>query len=700
MQHMKLLAFRVTNFRSVEDSDWIEVDTVTGLIGTNESGKTNIIMPLWKLKPARGGEIESTADYPRKRYNEIRTMEHKPVFIRARFQLSENLAQTIAQLAGAEVNDVRLAEVSRDFDGKNVVSFPEATPRRTAAKTKLQQILACTESELAEIEPFKTEASLAEAILDAVRRAHTVVEQMDGDIDAESLTKLSKCLSVVALDDHPKGSKIVPRYKQLQTEIGNELTAITAPHPSKVTKASAKVIEEMPSFVYYSNYGNLDSEIYLPHVIDNLKRDDLGAKEGAKVRTLKVLFDFVKLEPQEILKLGRDPAGKLSDEQIAEAAQNKKERDILLQSAGTDLTHKFRDWWQQGEYRFRFQADGDHFRIWVSDDLRPEDIELEGRSSGLQWFLSFYLVFLVESKDAHKGAILLLDEPGLTLHALAQEDLSDFFENLSKTNQIIYSTHSAHMIHADHLDRIRAVYIGNSGDTLVTANLRAASDPRSSRSRSLHPVHSVLGLSSSRTTLQFCQSVIVEGESDQTYLSAMKVYLIAKGLIRPPREMVFLPAGGTKGVKGILPVVAGTSEELPFVVLDADESGQAMADALREHLYAAHRERVVSIREFADMENAEIEDLWPSDLLADAITRYLRGPEEEFSEFYQHSKPIVLQVKAYAAKHGLVLEVPGWKVAVAERAKARLLREPEKIADVQAGLWHKLFARLLLGSHE
>ena len=63
-----------------------------------------------------------------------------------------------------------------------------------------------------------------------------------------------------------------------------------------------------------------------------------------------------------------------------------------------------------------------------------------------------------------------------------------------------------------------------------------------------------------------------------------------------------------------------------------------MADALREHLYAAHRERVVSIREFADMENAEIEDLWPSDLLADAITRYLRGPEEEFSEFYQPSK--------------------------------------------------------------
>lgn len=79
-----------------------------------------------------------------------------------------------------------------------------------------------------------------------------------------------------------------------------------------------------------------------------------------------------------------------------------------MQSASTELTSKFRDWWKQGEYRFRFEADGNHFRIWVSDDKRPEDIELEGRSTGLQWFLSFYLTFLVESKDAHKNSIVLV----------------------------------------------------------------------------------------------------------------------------------------------------------------------------------------------------------------------------------------------------------------------------------------------------
>ena len=119
--------------------------------------------------------------------------------------------------------------------------------------------------------------------------------------------------------------------------------------------------------MYYSNYGNLDSEIYLPYVIANMSRKGLGSKEEAKARTLKVLFDFVRLEPTEILELGQDfkaPNANVqpTTEQIEQIAKKKRERSVLLQSAGTELTSKFRDWWKQGEYRIRFEADGDHFR--------------------------------------------------------------------------------------------------------------------------------------------------------------------------------------------------------------------------------------------------------------------------------------------------------------------------------------------------
>jgi recombinational DNA repair ATPase RecF len=80
---MKLTGFRVTNFRSVEDSGWIDASDVTALIGTNESGKTNLLIPLWKLNPAKGGEIEPLLDYPRNRYH-IGSHEVKHNFIGAK----------------------------------------------------------------------------------------------------------------------------------------------------------------------------------------------------------------------------------------------------------------------------------------------------------------------------------------------------------------------------------------------------------------------------------------------------------------------------------------------------------------------------------------------------------------------------------------------------------------------------------------
>ena len=111
-----------------------------------------------------------------------------------------------------------------------------------------------------------------------------------------------------------------------------------------------------------------------------------------------------------------------SKAEIEKAEKDKEERTILLQSAAAKLTKDFRDWWKQGDYNFRFVADGSYFTIWVSDKKRPSEVQLDLRSTGLQWFLSFYLVFLVESQNKHKNAILLLDEAGLTLHPLAQKD--------------------------------------------------------------------------------------------------------------------------------------------------------------------------------------------------------------------------------------------------------------------------------------
>jgi predicted ATPase len=88
-----------------------------------------------------------------------------------------------------------------------------------------------------------------------------------------------------------------------------------------------------------------------------------------------------------------------------------------------------------------FDADGEDLVLHVSDQHNEFPVRFEERSHGLQWFFSFYLVFLVESGKAHRGAILLLDEPGLHLHPTLRAKLTALFERISATNQLIYTTH-------------------------------------------------------------------------------------------------------------------------------------------------------------------------------------------------------------------------------------------------------------------
>jgi predicted ATP-dependent endonuclease of OLD family len=82
----------------------------------------------------------------------------------------------------------------------------------------------------------------------------------------------------------------------------------------------------------------------------------------------------------------------------------------------------------------------------VFDDRHQVTTELGSRSRGFIWFFSF-LAWYSDVKKNARPMILLLDEPGLTLHAKAQRDLLRYFETeLKGSHQLIYSTHSPFMI--------------------------------------------------------------------------------------------------------------------------------------------------------------------------------------------------------------------------------------------------------------
>jgi hypothetical protein len=323
---MRLIKFKVTNFRSVTDSGWIEAETVTALIGVNESGKTNLLLPLWKLNPAREGEIKPTSDYPKANYAAVREDPASFIFITAEFEISE-LAGELASMTGAEYDVLNVVQVSRFFDGNYSITFPKHKPVRAVQAFTILELVESAAKEIKTISSLTKEASLKPEMLKALDSASDEIRGKE-PFSSDGLSHLASTLKRVLPENPASTSSIVPRFRLLLESIATIEAQLNAPPPSETEGVAEYIVERIPRFVYYSNYGNLDSEIYLPHVVQNLEREDLGAREAAKARTLRVLFSFVRLQPNEILELGRD----FRDPQ-GEAANRKSDRGGRHQKA-------------------------------------------------------------------------------------------------------------------------------------------------------------------------------------------------------------------------------------------------------------------------------------------------------------------------------------------------------------------------------
>jgi energy-coupling factor transporter ATP-binding protein EcfA2 len=533
---MQLQRFKVTHFRSVVDSGWIETERVTAFIGINESGKTNLLLPLWKLNPARDGEIVPTSDYPKTNYAAVRENPSAFTFIQAEFTLGD-LAERVVALTGHDRRQLEMVQVSRNFGGDTDILFPNCVPAQTVEGAEVLILIVDATRELASIPQLAKEGTLK---TDMLARLRTAGERTDTQaaLSADELAALREELSGVLPEAAASTSSLVPRFKGF-------------------------------------------------------------------LQAVREIEDRLRIEPPH------------------------KSKAVC--------------------------------------DLITKHLEQE-----------------------HRNAILLLDEPGLSLHPLAQRDLSAFFEGLAATNQIIYTTHSPFLVDADMLDRARKVYMDADGSTKASADLRRGDeDPR--KSGATYAIYSALNMNIAESMLYGCSPVIVEGPSDQHYLTTMKVLLIGKQLISPRRELVFPPAHGASSAKTVASILAARNEEPPFILLDGDEAGRKMARDIMNGPYQSSKERVLSTDKYVGFANSEVEDLVPVAFLADVIDRWERRPDTPFAEFVRPGEPVVPQIEKWFTSNSIT-PVEGWKVDLSREFKRRALSARVDAFDAETlGRWTELF---------
>lgn len=243
---------------------------------------------------------------------------------------------------------------------------------------------------------------------------------------------------------------------------------------------------------------------------------------------------------------------------------NPQRRRFLTDKISAEISGDFMGYYSQDNVELKINLDGDELNFFVYGTDGQKPFQPRQRSQGLQWFLSFYLTLQAEMKT---GSVLLIDEPGLYLHAAAQEDLLNMLNKLAISSPIVISTHSHWLMDPNRLERIRLVLKDNDR-TYVENKIHKGAD-----NNTMKPILSAIGLGLKNNISTFGKRVVlVEGYSDYYYLEAMRYYFNEILEIKLDNFKIY-PCLGSAQIINVLTLIIDSETDY-YILLDNDKAGK------------------------------------------------------------------------------------------------------------------------------
>lgn len=595
---MELKSFRVRNFRSINDSGDIHVSRITALLGRNESGKSNLLRALHSLNPPTGfTKLKPIKDFPRHRKLSECT-DDTPV-VHSTWELSKYEQGRLAEIWPSAKGVTEVSVNRRYGDTRYVgIEVPEDAFDLAAIKADARKIDAAVRAAAAKL-PDDVRTALENAaniFLASISAGPTAAKW--AETGAAALAALRQALATADIELTEAQDQRIIALEEKAESIPENAAAYTS--------ARKWIIERLPVIIYLEDYPEIEGH---QDIAQFLARKNRGQQTNADLNFEK-LCKIAGLSPQQLHDLSQN--------------NDQETRGQLANRAGSVVTTAIRKRWKDRELKVRFNLDAHHFDTLISDPNSVYDVEvnLDDRSRGFQWFFAFYVVFAADTEDGDAdGAILLLDEPGLYLHARSQGDLLRHLES-DFSNQIIYTTHSPFMVPTHQLDWVRTVNIAEEFGTTVS------NDP-SGDARTLFPLQAALGYDLAQSLFVGPNNLIVEGVTDFWMLSAISSRLIEQGKVGLDERLTVTPAGGAQKVHYMVALL--TSEQLKVLVLFDDERD---AKTTRDDLVKGkliRSDSVIFVSEAFETAPAEadIEDLLDPSvyerLVREAYAKELRG---------------------------------------------------------------------------
>lgn len=560
---MRLSRARVQNYRSVRDTGWFEVENAkTIMVGPNEAGKTAVLQALQQINPPKGTRrFDSLRDYPRGAYNDITTGKVKPadvVVASGEFALGpDDQAAIDADFRGCTY----FLERKLDNSAVHHLSGGPSVPRYSELKKDLERLAAHVDGRLpAPAEGAPSPAKASESLSSLVK------DWPDGaSIEEDSAVALETWLKQQLACIDEANAKEEERYDRLLD---------AASYSKRRGTVLDTLAKRVPVFVLFSNYFRVRPLIHLAHLAQRTESGvlDDDAFDYGNLCLLKLLG----FTPRQLADLGNVPEPAASDPKALQTYRDQLDkRSYQLNAASVRLTEEIRSAWVPDAKRaeadkLRVVADRQYLKVVVEDDLGVE-IELDQRSEGFQWLVSFFVVFFAEAMDTHSNAILLLDEPGLSLHGLKQREFRQTITRLAEKNQTIYTTHSPFLVGPDELDLVRVVEMVDRKQGTKVHTEVVASDPGA-----LLPLQEALGYDLAQSLFVQSRNLVLEGLTDLWYLDSIAQMLRDAHVCELNDKIALVPAQSAGKVVYYATILHSQSLKVA-ALLDSDAAGDQAA---------------------------------------------------------------------------------------------------------------------------
>lgn len=336
-----------------------------------------------------------------------------------------------------------------------------------------------------------------------------------------------------------------------------------------------KYFEYCPVFELFEDFGSL-----LPNRID---MDDI-VSGNENVEGYKAARNFLSLAQLDY-SFFQQPSSRILKQKI--------------ENLNNSLTKNFHDFWQQSigrNNKINIQFELDHYstnyegkagkpylEFWIKDE--GERLYPKQRSRGVRWFLSFYMELKAAATMKDRQMVLLVDEPGVSLHARAQEDVLKVFEDIKDNIQVIYTTHSPHLVEINKLHRILAVQRDDMDNLRSTSRILDPLQLSMASPDTLTPLQSILGNPLGGTGFSSKQMNLIVNDTGSFYM--LNAIMLLSGV---KTKINVIPSTNVASIPLLCNIFLGWGMDFAVMLFENEEEIR-MSDYLKGSVFKTDKDQ-------------------------------------------------------------------------------------------------------------